>query len=311
MLTKSLRGNQNFMPILIFIVWCVGFFLQNVNKIDPNQKLLSFGLAATSVAIITWVVNGFPYFKKNYFFSFLFSVGFLLLGCCLENLNFYAGFLFLSIVIAQLLFVNQNEQMLFNPFDLGLYIGLAIIFYPPFWIFGVFLLLYFIFKGKTQIFGLVFSFLGMLTLFIVALELMAVFDAWYYWDKFKEQFVFTPKVFDWDLLFLVPILILGIMGVADYFSNINRQSANKKAVFFDAVLWFISGVVFCVLYGADTANAMLFILLPIVLYLSNMLTFSKVLWKSELSLWLFIVSLLLYRYHSYIEIPELFDSVTF
>ena len=311
MLTKSLRGNQNFIPIMIFILWAIGFFLLNVNNIDLNQQLISFGLMSVTVGSSIFVVNNFPYFKNNFYFAFLFSLGFLLLGCCLENLNFFAGLFFLYLILSQVLYINQKEHQVFNAFDLGFYVGIAIIFYPPFWVFGLFLLLHFVVLGKTQIVNLILSLVGTLALFILCLQILAIFDSWHYWDDFVEQLSLVPMHLDLDLLFLAPLVLVAIVGLVDYYTNINRQSANKKAVFFDAMLWFLFAVIFNVLYGGNNDNGLLLLVLPVVLYTSNLLTYSINFWKSEVILWLFVICLVLYRFHPYIKVPELFDTVTF
>lgn len=311
MLTNILRGNQNFIPIIIFIMWLTGFFFLNVNTITSEVQLISFALITLSVGYLCFVVGNFPYFQNNFYFIFLFLAAFLFIGCCLENLNFFAGLFFLSLIITQILNKNQNEDYLFNAFDLGFYTGLAIIFYPPFWIFGIFLLLHFIILGKTQIVNLIFSLIGILALFILCIELIAIFDVWYYWDIFVQQIAFKPFTLTTSHYFLLPLMLIAAIGIIDYYSNLNRQSANKKAVFFDALLWFIISLIFILLYNGPNDNGLLLLLLPIVLFGSNFLTYTKIYWHKEVLIWVFIASLVLYRFNDYIKIPDLFDTITF
>lgn len=311
MLTKSLQGNRNFIPIMIFILWFVGFFLLNVGDFDLNIQLISLVLVTATVISMCLVVDYFPYFTKNFYFTFLFALGFLLMGCCLEKVNFFAGLFFLHLILAQILYKGQKESYIFNSFDLGFYVGLAIIFYPPFWIFGVFLLLHFIVLGKTQIVNLIFSLLGTIALFVLCLELMAIFDAWYYWEIFVNQLYFTPIQLKLSHLFLIPLILIAILGLVDYYSNINRQSSNKKVVFFDALLWFVFALIYLALYNEGNDNGLLLLVLPVVLFSSNFLSYSKIFWHKEVVLWIFVISLLLYRFHTHIKVPDLFDSVTF
>lgn len=296
---------------MIFILWLVGFFFLNLGDLEFDRRLISLILVSATVVSMSLVVDNFPYFKNNFYFTFLFALGFLLIGCCLEKINFFAGLFFLHLILAQILYKAQEESFIFNSFDLGFYMGLAIIFYPPFWVFGVFLLLHFIILGKTQIVNLIFSLLGMLALFILCIELMAIFDAWYYWETFVNQLEFSPIQLKLPHLFLIPLFLIAILGLGDYYSNINRQSSNKKVVFFAALLWFIFALVYLVLYNETNDNGLLLLLLPIVLFSSNFLNYSKMFWQKEVVLWIFVICLLLYRFHMFIKVPDLFDTVTF
>lgn len=311
MLTKSLIGNRNFIPISIFILWLIGFFVIHIGDFNFDQRWISFGLVSIIVALSAVVANGLPYFKNNNFYIFLFAASFLLLSYSLESINFYAGLFFLYLVFNQIVFKNQHEAYLLNAFDLGFYMGLAIIFYPPFWIFSLFLILHFIVLGKTQYLNLIFAILGLIAIFFLAFELLMVFDAWYNWEIFKEQLMFTPLEIRWEFLFLIPPLLLTIIGIIDYYQHFNRQSSNKKAVFFDAILWLIFTIIYLMLYNSSNQHGLLLALAPMLLFISNFMTFSKALWKTEVILWIYLLSLVFYRFHHQIEVPELLESVTF
>lgn len=311
MLTKSLIGNRNFIPIAIFILWVIGFFVIHVGDFNSDLHWISFGLVVFMVAVNAIVANTFPYFKQNFYFIFLFVVGFLLLTCCLENISFFGGLFFLYLILSQILFKNQHETYFFNAFDLGFYLGLAVIFYPPFWIFGAFLILHFIVLGKTQYRNLIFAILGLISIFFLAFELMVIFDAWYNWDLFKEQLPLSPIDFKLEFLFLIPPFLLGLLGLIDYYSHFNRQSTNKKVVFFDALLWLIFAIIYLILYNDNQSQGFLLVLLPIALFIANYMTYSKKIWKKEIIIWIYIISLVLYKFHNQLQVPELFETVTF
>lgn len=311
MLTKSLIGNRNFIPISIFILWMIGFFFVHIGDFNFDKRWVSFGLMSVMVGLSAFVVNSLPYFKQNYYFIFLFALGFLLLSFSLESINFYAGLFFLYLIFNQIIFKNQHEAYLFNAFDLGFYMGLAVIFYPPFWIYAVFLILHFIVLGKTQYRNLIFAFLGLIAISFLAFELVAIFDAWHYWDSFKENLSFTTLDLRLEFIFLIPPILLTIIGIIDYYQHFNRQSSNKKVVFFDAILWMIFTIIYLILYNDSQLHGLLLALFPMLLFTSNYMTFSKKLWKVEILLWVYVISLICYRFHHIIEIPALFDSVTF
>ena len=311
MFAKILKGNQNFIPILIFILWLVGFFFMNLNDLQLRDGQIIAALLAIAAASGAWVVNSFPYFKENFYPTFIVAILFLCISCCFNNLPFFAGLFFLFVVLNQILFKNQQEFYLFNSFDLGFFMGFAIMFYPPFWIFGIYLLLHFMILGKTQILNFIFALLGLVAFAILAIELMAVFDMWHFGERFLNGLDFNWIDLKQSYWFLVPIFLLGVLSLIDYYSHLNRQSVNKKLVFFDAFMWFIHGMVFLILYAGSNSNSLLVLVIPIALYISNYLTHNKVAWQKETALWVLVVCLALYRFHYLIDLPELFDQVTF
>lgn len=311
MLAKILKGNQNFIPIFIILLWAVLFFFLNGIDTTNTSALISGALTLIIVTSVTLIIDNFPYFKENYFFSFLFAISTLLLICCLDDLSFFAGLFFVFVVILQIVFKNHYEFSIFNAFDLGFFMGFAVLFYPPFWVFGVFLILHYVFLGKTQILNLILSILGLLTFTILFFELIAVFDYWHIWESMKEQFYFDFLSLDLKYLFLLPLLIPFSLGIMDYFANINRQPVEKKRVFLDAFLLLSIALAYVILYGEANQNALLFMLFPVTLLSTNYISYSKVFWRKEVLLWLFVVVFLLFRFHSYIEIPAFFERVTF
>lgn len=311
MLAKILKGNQIFIPIFIMLLWIGLFYWINDFNFYYLSSLLSVILMFVSVVVTVWTINTFPYFKDNYFFTFLLAVGSLLLSCCFQDVRFYAGFFFVTMVIMQIFFTNQHEFYLLNAFDLGFFMGFAVLFYPPFWIFAIFLLLHYLFLGKTQLINFIMSFVGLVTFSLLFFEVLAVFDMWYLWDDVKDYFYFYFFTPDWSYLFLTPLLIPYAWGIIDYFVNINRQTANKKMVFFDATLLFVIAFIFIILYGGNLIKTLTLALFPIFLFSSNFITYHKKIWIKEAMIWLVILGCILFRFKAYLEVPHIFEQLTF
>ena len=311
MLAKILKGNRNFIPIMIFILFGLGFFFLNFADFSEQDRNMSMILLILALLHTALIINHFPYFRENYYFTFLLSIAFLLIACCFGNLQFYAALFMLLIVFVHLLYSYQQEIYILNGFDLGFFLGFAIIFEPSFWIYSFYLIISFVVKGKTELRGLIITFLGLLTFAVLALEVIAVWDLWQIYDAFIEQLKFN--LFEWknEYLFLFPILIPFVLGLIDYYRNINRQSASKKLVYFDALLFLIFAVISLILYGGNNSGFFLIILIPVILLISNYLTFNRIYWQKETTIILIIISLVLYRFHQFIKLPSIFDQVTF
>ena len=311
MLAKILKGNRNFIPVVIFILFGVGFLLLNTPIIDVPHKIIS-SLIILSVGIHAGlIINKFPYFKENFYFTFIVAMQLLFITCCFENINFFAGFLMLTVVFIQMLLTWQKEIYVLNGFDSGFFTSIAIVFFPPFWIFALFLIISFVIKGKTEIRSLILTFLGLVAFGILAFEIIAVWDLWHLKDWFFQRLYFN--FFEWKnaYYFLLPLLIPPILGLVDYFRNINRQSANKKLVYFDAMLFAIYALICIILYGGNDQNFLLLLVIPAALFTSNLLTYNNIYWQKEVILSGIVVCLLLFKFHHLIQLPEIFDQVTF
>lgn len=311
MLTKLLKGNRNFIPAVIFILFGILFFLLNGFEFSDTSRTIAFVLFILTILHTALTVNKFEYFRENFYLSFLLAVSFLLISCCFEDLSFYAGFFMLMIIFIQMLFTYQNETVLLNGFDLAFFMGFAILFYPPFWLFSIFLIISFVLKGKTETVQLILSVLGLITAAVLAFELILLGDFWELWNIFKLKLNFNPVQPELKLLFLLPLLLGAVAGVTDYYKNLNRQSANKKLVYFDTLLFTVFAIIYVVLYGGTNPNAFLILIFPAALLTANFLTYNKVLWQNEVLMWSIVLGLLLYRFHQHIVLPEIFDQVTF
>ncbi|MDO5655128.1 MAG: DUF6427 family protein [Flavobacteriaceae bacterium] len=310
-MAKFLKGKQNFIPVLIFALAGAGFLLLNFVQLSDTAALISACLFAVTLIHSVIIINKFPYFRENYYFSFICCLLFVILSCCVENIRFYSAFFILSLILTQILFTYQNEIYIFNSFDFGFFLGFAVIFYPPFWIFAIYLICMYIFKGKTEIKGLIAALLGMVAFSILALEVVAVWDLWYLLDDFKEKLIIDTFVWKHQYFFLLPIFIPAGLGIWDYFSHINRQSASKKIVYFDVLLYSFFVFIFLIFYGGEHQILLFLLFIPMAIFTSNYLTYSRNILHKELILWGMLICLLLYRFHSYISLPKIFDQVTF
>lgn len=311
MLAKVLKGNQIFIPIFIIVLWLVGVIFMNKVDFTNMNQLTSLGLLASISAPSSLIINNFPYFKKNFFFTFLFLLGTLFVVRDLNNVSIFAGLFFLFIIILQTLATAQYSFSVLNDFDLGFLLGVAILLHPPLWIFSIYLVLYFIFSGKTSPKNLLLVLFGLLTFGLLFIQIIAIFDLWEIWETIKESFLFNLNTYDSFLLFLTLILIPFGVGLLDYFTKLNRQSVDKKIVFSSSLLLFLVGVVYFVLYGSNLTLNLIPMLVGVFIYLSNYLSFSHNFKTKEFLLWITILGFALFRFGHLINLPEVFNSVTF
>lgn len=311
MLSKILRLNQNFISTILFALW-LGFFLMINRAIDVQLNAgLSLCLFTGSTGVALVYAQRINFLKETHFFAFYYLVFILFFSCCLTDLAFFAGCLFLNVVLFQVLNEHDVFEKILSPYDMGFFAGVAIILYPPFWVFGVFLLLHYTTLGKIQLRGLLLAILGLMTVGLISAELLVLFDATDLFPIILGKFHLSPIAeISWNSLWLLPVLGIVGYGIVDYLLNINKQMVEKKIIFFNIAILLLFSAVFLFFYGGETENVWLVLALPIALLLANVSLYTKPIWV-EVMLWVFLLSIVLFKYARFIELPGVLRDISF
>ncbi|MBV7441149.1 hypothetical protein KRX57_06925 [Weeksellaceae bacterium TAE3-ERU29] len=272
---------------------------------------ISLVLLFINIALVLVYSNFASFFKGTHYFELFFISIIILLSTNFNNLAFFSGFLFLNIVILQLLDERDMTDKILSPFDIGFFMMIAVFMYPPFWIFLVFLLLHYTILGRLQIQGLILSILGVLTIALLIGELSFLFDFKGIYNHFitEVQNISIPNIKPY-YLWLTPIGLFLIISLIDYVSNINRHSVEKKITYFNGLMFLVFAIIFYIIYGGKTENSLLLFSIPIALILTNYILYTKLIYK-EIILWTFIASVLLFKYSYLIELPEVLSNISF
>uniref|UniRef100_UPI0039A62FE3 DUF6427 family protein n=1 Tax=Ornithobacterium rhinotracheale TaxID=28251 RepID=UPI0039A62FE3 len=311
MLSKILKLNRNFVSFLLYGVAIALILLQFHSKLHTDYDWGAAGLLAIGMACLAGYSQWISFFNRTHYFEFFSLIAFALLVPDFSNFSYFAGFLFLTIVALQLLDEFDLSDKLLSPFDIGFFMAIACFLHPPFWIFAGFLLLHYILLGRVMLRGLIWCILGISTFLLLTAEVAILFNftdlAPYLWDRF------TPQVslhFNINYLWLSPILAFTILGLNDYTQNINRHSAEKKLVFFNAIMFIPFEVLYTILYANESQYAILFYAIPVAIILTNYCMYAKTKLK-EIVLFGFIISILLYKYAHLIKLPGVLNDISF
>ena len=311
MLSKILNINQNFVSFLLYFISAALIFVRFSYMGEDSNGWISLALLFVNIALVLVYANFVSFFRSTHYFEYFFIIPMILLSGNFVNLPFFSGFLFLSIVILQLLDERDMADKILSPFDIGFFTMIAVFMYPPFWIFLVFLLLHYTILGRLQIQGLILSGLGVLTIALLFGELNVLFDFKGVYSHFLSeiQSISIPSV-NLYYLWFIPIAVFLIISLIDYISNINRHSAEKKITYFNGLMFLIFTIIYYISYGGKTENSLLLFSVPIALILANYMLYAKLIYK-EIILWGFIASILLFKYSHLIELPGLLSDISF
>lgn len=311
MIAKALKLNRNFIPILLLTIWVVLNYFINLNNFSKETLILQGVSMFFVVAAGIWLGKILSFDRETYFFEFFLLIFLLFLEEPQANISFYAGFLFLYITLYQSLLLLTEHNSWLNPFDLGFFMLIAIVLYPPFWIFGFYLIISFVIQGSTEFRKTLLSIFGMITALILIVEVVAIFD---FWDAIKNhKKLLSLNLIEWKESYIYLFILLGILilGFIDYYSNINKQLAHKKIYVFNNIIFLLFCFVYIVLYAGDNSYPLLILSLPFATIISNYVLHKKNIIIKELIIWVVLLVLVLYRFAYNLEIPVLFDRITF
>lgn len=311
MIAKALKLNRNFIPILLLAIWVVLNYFINLNNFSKETLILQ-GVNMFFVAVAgVWLGKILSFDRETYYFEFFLLLFLLFLEEPQANISFYAGFLFLYITLYQSLLLLTEHNSWLNPFDLGFFMLIAIVLYPPFLIFGVYLIISFLIQGSTEFRKTLLSIFGIITALVLIIEVVAIFD---FWDAIKNhKKLLSLNFIEWKESYVYLFILLGILilGFIDYYLNINKQFAHKKIYVFNNIIFLIFCIIYISLYGGEDSNQFLIFSLPFATIISNYVLHKKNIIIKEVIIWLVLLILVLYRFVYNIEIPALFDRVTF
>lgn len=310
MLSKILQINRNFITICIIILFAIlTYITADIHIYGLNNSISIGSVLAYSVLLIIAIAN-IAYFRNQYFPFILLLLSFSLY----EGINkpeFYIAFVLLGLIQNQLILNIQNGDSIFNAFDLGFFSGFVILFYPPFVVFLFPIWIYYLVLGKVEIVKYFLNILGLITFAITLWVVMATFDLWSIWDeillKLEPHFI----QFDQQDLWLMPVLVVLGLAVIDYIKNLNRHPNDKKLVFFTSMMYILAALAYMVFWGETSKEKYFLLVFPFALVLANYFTFNRNVKVNEICIWIMILSVLLYQFHSYIAWPDFLNNVTF
>ncbi len=265
-----------FSSMITFCGFALGYFLFNAIGLNYNTHL--------------------PLFLYT-FFVFALYPGSLDIGIAMS--------LFTNSFVMVLLTSNQDEVRKNSYLIIGAILAVNFLFLPTTWPMFIFVLIHLIstsdhislnifrlFFGNTLVFGTYFG----------VMYLIGYHD----FDESYIPYVETSLMQDYyPLYLLLPVALYVFYAVMDHFANFNKKSPSSKFKYTFMLLFFLAQLVTVFLYMGKNYEYLLLLVLPNVIILSRALRFLKKYWMKEFGVWIIILTLLLFKLTTYIDLDEL------
>ena len=265
-----------FSSIITFCGFALGYFLFNAIGLNYNTHL--------------------PLFLYT-FFVFALYPGSLDIGIAMS--------LFTNSFVMVLLTSNQHEVRKDSYLIIGAILAVNFLFLPTTWPMFIFVLIHLISTSDHISLNIFRLFFGNALVFGTYFGVMYLIG----YHDFDESYI--PYVEDsfmqdyYPLYFLLPVALYVLYAVMDHFANFNKKSPSSKFKYTFMLLFFLAQLVTVFLYMGKNYEYLLLLVLPNVIILSRALRFLKKYWMKEFGLWIIILTLLLFKLSTYVNIGEL------
>ena len=265
-----------FSSIITFCGFALGYFLFNAIGLNYNTHL--------------------PLFLYT-FFVFALYPGSLDIGIAMS--------LFTNSFVMVLLTSNQDEVRKNSYLIIGAILAVNFLFLPTTWPMFIFVLIHLISTSDHISLNIFRLFFGNALVFGTYFGVMYLIG----YHDFDESYI--PYVEDsfmqdyYPLYFLSPVALYVLYAVMDHFANFNKKSPSSKFKYTFMLLFFLAQLVTVFLYMGKNYEYLLLLVLPNVIILSRALRFLKKYWMKEFGLWIIILTLLLFKLTTYIDLDEL------
>ena len=265
-----------FSSIITFCGFALGYFLFNAIGLNYNTHL--------------------PLFLYT-FFVFALYPGSLDIGIAMS--------IFTNSFVMVLLTSNQDEVRKNSYLIIGAILAVNFLFLPTTWPMFIFVLIHLISTSDHISLNIFRLFFGNALVFGTYFGVMYLIG----YHDFDESYI--PYVEDsflqdyYPLYFLLPVALYVLYAVMDHFANFNKKSPSSKFKYTFMLMFFLAQLVTVFLYMGKNYEYLLLLVLPNVIILSRALRFLKKYWMKEFGLWIIILTLLLFKLSTYVNIGEL------
>lgn len=298
----SKESNIFSIPVYIFFLFLliISFNILDFKTLDVFSSMITFCGFALGYFLFNAIGLNYnthlPLFLYT-FFVFALYPGSLDIGIAMS--------LFTNSFVMVLLTSNQDEVRKNSYLIIGAILAVNFLFLPTTWPMFIFVLIHLISTSdhiSLNIFRLFFGNALVFGTYFGVMYLIGCHD----FDESYIPYVENSLMQDYyPLYLLLPVALYVLYAVMDHFANFNKKSPSSKFKYTFMLLFFLAQLVTVFLYMGKNYEYLLLLVLPNVIILSRALRFLKKYWMKEFGVWIIILTLLLFKLTTYIDLDEL------
>lgn len=298
---KLLSKESNIFSIPVYIVFLLFIvILFNILNFNTYEAIIA-GITFLGIALGYFCFHSIALNYQTHLPLFLYT--FFVFGLYPGGLDIGIAVALLTNSFLLLLLTSTNEDLRKKSYVLvGAIVALTFIFLPTTWPMAIFVLIHVIATSERVSLNIIRFLLGILLIVTSYFSIMYFLD-FTTWNLDYFPFGKMKIITDYhDVFPLIPIALLLIYAIYDHFSNYNKKSPISKYKYTFLLVFSLAQLVTIILYMNKNYEYLLLLAFPASIILSRMLRFLPKYWMRELSLWLIILSLIMFKTETYFDI---------
>ncbi len=307
---KLLSKEANIFSIPLFLLLLVAIVI--------SVNIFNFNTLSIISAIITFIGIALGYFLFNSINLTYnenlpyFIYTFLVFGLYPGHLDIGIATTLLTNSFILLILTNSDSKLKGDIYVLvGSILAIGLVFLPTTYPLAIFVIIHIFINSDRIGLNLVRLFLGAIIV-VLSYFSIAYFSNFTTWDP-----AYLPLIEDrfstdyYPIYYLSPILILFIWGIIKHYTKLNLISPTDKYKYNFLFVFVLSQLVIIFLYMGTVSEYLLLLVFPMSIVLTRMLKYLPKYWMQELSLWLIIFSVVIYKAAEYFDLNILNLNLNF
>lgn len=269
MLDNILSNKLFFVQILIMLgASLLGFLLINPQEM-PFRSVLGIATFVLNWYIIIRYFREDESLKENSYTIWFFSVWMISFVPFFLDYRLGAAFLLMNYVMIHCFRFENEKNDPKNAFDIGFFFAISCMFLPPLILFLPLLFVYFLsLYAIDKKIGWIFL-IGFLFPILSLAQIAYLLDFDFLLHYFKQQIMIKGVVWQYEYLFLFPVVLTLILAFIDHFVHENKQAANRKRMYILSIIFMIISLIIFGLYSGTEIYFLAFLALPISIMLAK------------------------------------------
>lgn len=295
--------------ILFQFLWgllFLGLIYLNLNSLEPNWQ----SFTAVLLLIFSVLICLLFYIHSNLFRNIGVALWFLLIwtvvfsGICSDWKICFSLF-FCTLMVRSWLSGEDKKSSKRFLFDSGALLMLSAIFYPPSLFLAGFLFVTYPYVQNISLKGILMLILGMLVPLIIGIQILFVSDQTEIINSYSTAFYLN--FWQSTSLILIPVGLIILVSWTNHLLNFSTQDINKRQKYFLTFIYFINWIIILALFGGEQQNLLIFLGLPVSIFLSRFVQYLNSDKYKEIWLWLYATVMAAFFFR--IQIYEIFDNL--
>lgn len=305
MLVKSLSRKSNLLQIGLSVLFLILIFIR-ISPFNLDWQSLIGVFAFLLTIVVSYLFLNHSNLVSAPGLSFFYFLGWSLVFSDIAlDYKLSIALLCSTLIFWRLMIVEKNPENKKFLFDVGLLLSIATFCFPPIlFLFGFLLIAYF-YKQNVNFRGFLLFVIGLLLPLLLGIQVIYILGKIDFLSTYKDSVAIN--YFQTPLYAIIPIGILTLMSFFDHVTNLMKQDINKRHNYFICFLYFLNCLVIVLLFGGIQTEVLMFLGLPISIFISRLTYYQPTQSRKEIIAWFFLAGLAIFYFRN--EIAQIYQDL--